>query len=254
VGVLALLNDAGTTVTLLDVDAELDVRAARNLVAHRDGPDAQPATSDDDRFETVAEVGLDVRAAAGLVEQRPFPTLEEVALVPYVGPAALQDLVDYGLAHPAAWLDTAAATAALAQASDGLWFTSESDYPLEVWSIPGAAGPLTVEQALVVLEAAYVPRPGRPGLSERTGEPSTLGWMFDRYTVQQDWWEDAQIEAMPRWQALRDLFESELGQPQVFRFGIPDSQGTLSGDIDIFVLGQTSDGALVGLKTVSIET
>ena len=66
-GVVALLDDPGTTVTVLDVDAKLDARAARNLVAHRDGGDW---------FDSIAEVDA----------------------VPYVGDATLQLLVDFAVA------------------------------------------------------------------------------------------------------------------------------------------------------------
>lgn len=58
-GVLRLLNDAdpaGTTFEFLDDVVALDRRAARNLVDHRDGPDGEPGTSDDDLFDTIAEV------------------------------------------------------------------------------------------------------------------------------------------------------------------------------------------------------
>jgi len=56
VGVFTFLNDAATTFAVLDDDARLDRRAAANLVAHRDGPDAEAGTADDETFDTVAEV------------------------------------------------------------------------------------------------------------------------------------------------------------------------------------------------------
>lgn len=55
-GILALLNDAGTTEVVLDVDAGLDSRAARGLIHHRNGPDRFYGTADDDAFDTIAEV------------------------------------------------------------------------------------------------------------------------------------------------------------------------------------------------------
>jgi hypothetical protein len=55
-GMLALLNDPLTTVTVLDIDAALDARAARNLIARRDGPDARFGTADDNLYDTVLEV------------------------------------------------------------------------------------------------------------------------------------------------------------------------------------------------------
>jgi len=56
VGVFALLNDVTTTLEVLDDDARLDRRAAENLMAHRNGEDAEPGTEDDETFDTVADV------------------------------------------------------------------------------------------------------------------------------------------------------------------------------------------------------
>lgn len=55
-GVVALLNDAGTTRDLLDHGVNLDLRAARSLIVHRDGPDGVFGTQDDDLFDDIAEV------------------------------------------------------------------------------------------------------------------------------------------------------------------------------------------------------
>jgi hypothetical protein len=55
VGMIAFLNDASTTEALLDDDVRLDRRAARSLIAHRNGPDGVLGTADDDLFDTVRE-------------------------------------------------------------------------------------------------------------------------------------------------------------------------------------------------------
>lgn len=73
--VLDLVNEA--SFELLDVDVALDKRAAENIVAHRDGADAQLGTGDDD----------------------PFDTIDELDAVPYVGPSALDKLVAYAHAQ-----------------------------------------------------------------------------------------------------------------------------------------------------------
>ncbi|MCB9562873.1 MAG: hypothetical protein H6709_11750 [Kofleriaceae bacterium] len=78
--VLRFLDDASTTVAVLDDDVPLDRRAAVNLIAHRDGPDGVFGTADDDRFDDLAEV-------------------DDVA---YVGASALQHLVDF--ARAGAWV------------------------------------------------------------------------------------------------------------------------------------------------------
>lgn len=74
-GVLAVANTASRVE--LDVDARLDARAARHLVAHRDGPDGLPGTADDD----------------------PFDDLAELDAVPWVGPVALARLLDHAYAR-----------------------------------------------------------------------------------------------------------------------------------------------------------
>lgn len=61
-GMLAFLNDASTTETLLDIDVALDRRAARNLIA-----------------------------------QRPFASFDEIDAVPYVGGVALQKILTWAL-------------------------------------------------------------------------------------------------------------------------------------------------------------
>jgi hypothetical protein len=53
-GVLALVNSA--SLEQLDFDVALDVRAAENIVAHRDGPDAALGTGDDDPIDDVPEL------------------------------------------------------------------------------------------------------------------------------------------------------------------------------------------------------
>ena len=71
--ILEFLNDGATTFELLDADVGLDVRAAQNLIAHRDGDDLEPGTADDDLFDT----------------------MDELDAVPYVGPAAVAKLTEY---------------------------------------------------------------------------------------------------------------------------------------------------------------
>lgn len=67
--VVAWLDEGATTEQL--IDAGVHSRAARNIVAHRDGADATFGTSDDDLFDDI----------------------DEVDAVYYVGPVAIQQLV-----------------------------------------------------------------------------------------------------------------------------------------------------------------
>jgi hypothetical protein len=64
---LRFVNDASTTVDVLDVQVMLDSRAAKNIIAHRDGGDR-------------------------------FDSIDEVDAIAYVGPAALDKLVAFARA------------------------------------------------------------------------------------------------------------------------------------------------------------
>lgn len=72
-GVLAFLNDQSTTAKLLDREVALDVRAARELIAHRDGWDTQPGTADDNLFDSMEEVdGVDYVGSVALGRLQAF--------------------------------------------------------------------------------------------------------------------------------------------------------------------------------------
>ena len=75
--VLALVNDPAVDEPLLDVDVDLDQRAAANIISHRDGADGAAGTSDDDTFDSIAELDA----------------------IPYVGPSALTKLQSYAESH-----------------------------------------------------------------------------------------------------------------------------------------------------------
>jgi hypothetical protein len=77
VGVLAFLNHESTDVAILDHEVPLPSHAAKNLIAHRDGPDGQLGTADDDRYDTVTEI----------------------LGVPQVGASRLQAIIDYAAAN-----------------------------------------------------------------------------------------------------------------------------------------------------------
>ena len=313
-GVLAMLNAAATTLTVLDDGAGLDRRAATNLIAHRDG--ATSAAGDDDAFDTIAEVdavayvgdsalsallayaiangwvavgddyygtietvsftkdeaagvvdlantatqadldvavGLDARAATAIVATRPFTTVEQVAAVSYVGTSALNLMKDWVNAEPLPGTD--AVLAELETVVEGLWYTSESDYVLTPFAIRApATTTLTTSNLKTVIASAYVARADARSLAARSVQKSSLSRMFDRYTVAQDWWDDSYLAEQPKWQAVRDVFEDDLTNVTVWRLGRKDSSGQLTGDIDVWAIGVSADGDLVGVWTISIET
>ena len=74
-GVLAMINDAGTTLTVLDIDASLNKRAATNIINHRNGADGLFGSADDDIIDTIVELDA----------------------ISYVGDSAIQSLYDYAV-------------------------------------------------------------------------------------------------------------------------------------------------------------
>ena len=75
VGILSFLNSQHTTIALLDHKVPLNSRAANNIVAHRNGRDSLFGTADD----------------------HPFTTLDQVDHIPWVGPVAFEQLLQYAL-------------------------------------------------------------------------------------------------------------------------------------------------------------
>ncbi|MEZ4323417.1 MAG: nuclease A inhibitor family protein [Myxococcota bacterium] len=311
IAVLAMLRDPVVSFDVLDVDAGLDARAARGLIARRDGPDAVYGTPDDRPFESIEEVdavpyvgpaalnqladfakaggwleegpqvvegvaftpdqaratlelantasletldvavGLDSRAAAGIVERRPFADLVALGAVPYVGPSALIALRDHASAGAVSSDD---ALATLEANTPGLWFTSETDAPLVVVHLPGgAATPVTAADAAARLAA--LADPTLPALSGLAVEERTVASVFARYTEPQPWWEPFQLDEQPAWSAIRAVFEDDLADGRVFRFGEPTWDGTsVGGLIQVFVIGTSAEGDLVGVRTIAVET
>jgi len=199
------------------------------------------------------DLALDSRAANAIVNARPIATVEALSKLSYVGTTALRIL------KQAATPPTSAGTADLVaqhlgDASQGLLHTSESDYPFVVVHIVGkGSAPLTAANVKSVIASAWVDQQYEPTLANSIVEVRPLASLMDAYTVPEDWWEDSQLEQLPKWQALRGVLETELLDVQVFRFG-RKSGNWLVGAIQVFIIGRTPDGDVVGLETVSVET
>lgn len=199
------------------------------------------------------QVPLDRRAAQGLVEGRPFATIEAVAAVPYVGPVALLALQRFATPEsPPATLSTAAATEALTTATEGLVHISDIDDPLTVVILPGVRA-IEVSTAKDVLPSVYVPRAGEVALADRVVEAVTLARYFDDYTVEDTFWGEDQFAVADSWRRVRAIFEERLSDATVLRLGEYPVGPDVGGAIDIYVLGTSSDGDLVGFRTVSVE-
>ena len=75
------LNEGTTTEEVLDYDVGLDSRAAGNIIGHRDGGDARFGTTDDDLFDSVAEIDR-VRWVGPTTIRRMIKYIENMDRVP----------------------------------------------------------------------------------------------------------------------------------------------------------------------------
>jgi len=119
--IVDLVNSPATTLDVLDREVDLDVRAAQNIIAHRNGPDGVYPSADDNRFDN----------------------LEELDGVPFVGDSALRKLHEYAIANPPAQ----------AEFVDGVQFTAEQATAV-VWGVNHASLPELDEEVGLLSGAA----------------------------------------------------------------------------------------------------
>ena len=178
--ILDLLHAPTTNVETLQA-IDVHTRAAKHLVAHRDGPDAIAGTPDDVAFASLEEVdavpwvgpvamdallswGLD--ACEGLVEvpTAPDPCLEESA-VSWVNEASAEEMVDGGVHRRAAesLVETRQGPDGLDGTDDDVVFTSLDQIDAVPWVGPAAMEALEAwaEQRCSAgfAEAVFSPRP-----------------------------------------------------------------------------------------------
>lgn len=123
----------------------------------------------------------------------------------------------------------------LADAVLNMTYMSESDYPLSVVSYAGKGAP-TVSKLLSLTNTpagAVVEQRSFADLMDQLGEVYDPA---DPYAV----------EYAARWNALREVLEENLTDMTVIRIG--------EIQIDVYIVGTSACGDLVGVKTTSIET
>ena len=123
----------------------------------------------------------------------------------------------------------------LQQASQGLLWLSESDYPFEIVYWP-EKNP-TIKQKLLQDDHNE---------SDKTFETITLEKFFKLATCKQDWQNQTEKEEVDRYQTLVQLLQEKLTDVTVYRVG--------KVEIDIYILGKTESGAICGLSTKVVET
>ncbi|MDQ1613337.1 MAG: hypothetical protein QOG00_3268 [Pyrinomonadaceae bacterium] len=124
---------------------------------------------------------------------------------------------------------------ALTEATRGLLYMSESDYPIEVIRWDGS------EQ----LSLEYVRKVAGVDSSVRV-EETTLDEFFRVPAGEQEWKNEAQLAEARKYQRLRQLLEDNLTGIRVYRVG----------DINVLILvvGVSTEGNWLGVSTRVVET
>ena len=125
--------------------------------------------------------------------------------------------------------------AELQQATRGLLFMSESDYPFEVFKWEGVAEPspdflrgLTKENDTAPIEAL------------------TVADFFRVAASEPEWKGEAELVTARKFQALMKLLEKNLSNLRVWRVG--------TINMPVYIVGRAASGTLIGVSTRSVET
>jgi hypothetical protein len=124
----------------------------------------------------------------------------------------------------------------LKQAAEGVFYTSESDYPFEVIHWPTNGEPITSETII-----------------EKTGtqkdiavEVIDFSEFFNVEIPDPDWYGTQEKAEVARYKNLMEILRHHLSNIHVYRLG--------EIEVDIYILGQSANGDIIGLSTKSIET
>jgi hypothetical protein len=124
--------------------------------------------------------------------------------------------------------------ASLSDACRGLVFISETDAEI----VPFAAGEVRSRTTESYLEALHI--------DGKNIEEASFDNFFARLTAEKDWHRAPDKKRVRQFSKLQKVLEKELEDLRVLRVG--------RIRIDIYVVGVTGNGRLVGVKTKAIET
>ncbi|MDZ8024662.1 MAG: nuclease A inhibitor family protein [Nostoc sp. DcaGUA01] len=127
-------------------------------------------------------------------------------------------------------------TEILKQSSADLLMMSESDYPFEVVLWTGPVDSLTTQK---LLQLTNHPQDSQV---EEVG----LDYFFRNCAYEQEWHDEQQKQNAKKFQILVQTLKNNLNEIKVYRIG--------TINIDVYILGKTSSGDLVGLATKVVET
>lgn len=136
----------------------------------------------------------------------------------------------------------------LESACEDLWWSSESDYPVEVvWQPKGAIAPVEIASYNDSLNSATDKVLKWLDFWSEQGKVEIVGVteFFERATTPQKWHTKEDKEQLNRLIQLKELLTSELCHLQVYRCD--------EVEVTAYVLG-FSDDAIAGVRTIIVET
>jgi Nuclease A inhibitor-like protein len=116
----------------------------------------------------------------------------------------------------------------LKQATEGLLYTSESDYPFDVflWQ----TDTLTPKKVLI----------------ETKHPKNTPVQFFAQVTQEKDWYGPEEKETVARYKELVKTLQTTLSDIQVYRVG--------KIELEVYIVGKTPEGPFAGISTKVVET
>jgi glutathione S-transferase len=130
---------------------------------------------------------------------------------------------------------------ALRAAAKGLLYPSESDKPVKAFRWEGAAPPEgDVDEAAL---RAHIEAPPRAVI-----KAIPLERFFEPVSAEQDWFGEEERKAARRFRALQQVLQDNLTGVQAFR--VEDNPSL----VDVYVLGRTAGGEVVGVSAQLVET
>lgn len=118
-----------------------------------------------------------------------------------------------------------------------LFYPSESDEPVEHLFIETEQLlPFSIENLRLLLDAN----------EEAPIEELDLNQFWEQVTVQKEWYGEEEIVRTKNFQELKTSLEKRLTAMQGFRVG--------EIEIELYIIGQTDEGKIEGIKTLSVET
>src|SRR4051812_8078649 len=133
-------------------------------------------------------------------------------------------------------MSTSDAIEALAAASKGLLYQSESDEPFETFTWGKANGELTGPQVLKCVKKA----------AKTSVKEIAVADFFKDLTAAEDWHGDEEKAVVQQYKKLLEVIRKNLPDAKVFKVG--------KTKVDVYVAGKTDEGDWAGVKTAAVET